>query len=93
MATECCAHCETLDNAIFKVFGNMIWVSMPESVEHACYGCSDVVGEDGVPKFFPSQRDHDVCCMMTAEEQIDNVSPDVIHKILKTQALREDLEG
>ena len=85
-----CARCEAVDNAIFKVFGNMIWESMPDSVTEKCYGCSGVVGEEGVPKFFGSQRDHDVCCMMNAEEQIDYVSPDVIHKILTNQTLREE---
>ena len=87
MTTEPCARCETVDNAIFKA--NMILESMPESVTEKCYGCSGVVGEDGVPKFFGSQRDHDVCCTMNAEEQIDYVSPDVIHKILTNQTLRE----
>ena len=67
-------HGNELDVAIFKALGNMIWISMPESVEEKCYGCSGVVGEDGVPKYFPSQRDHDVCCMMTPEEQIDYIT-------------------
>ena len=71
MTTEPCARCETVDNAIFKAFGNMILESMPETVTEKCYGCSGVVGEEGVSKFFGSQRDHDVCCMMNAEEQID----------------------
>ena len=90
MTTEPCARCKAVDNAIFKAFGYMIWESMPESVTEKCYGCSGVVGEEGVPKFFGSQRDHDVCCMMNAEEQIDYVSPDVIHKILTNQTLREE---
>ena len=90
MTTEPCAHCEAVDNAIFKAFGNMIGKSMPESVTEKCYHCSGVVGEEGVPKFFGSQRDQDVCCMMNAEEQIDYVSPDVIHKILTNQTLREE---
>ena len=74
-----------LDDAIFKSLGNMIWVSMPESVQK---GRS--VRRRCVPKFFPSQRHHDVCCMMTAEELVDYVSPDVIHEILTTEPLREE---
>ena len=73
-----------LDDAIFKSLGNMIWVSMPESVQQ---GRS--VRRWCVPQFFPSQRHHDVCCMMTAEEQVDYVSTDVIHEILTTEPLRE----
>ena len=64
---------------------------MPESVEEKCYGCRGVTDEDGRPKFFGSQRDHDVCCMMTPEEQIDYISEDVIHKIITTPELREEL--
>ena len=45
----------------------------------------------GRTKFFGSQRDHDVCCMMTPEEQIDYISEDVIHKIITTPELREEL--
>ena len=37
-------HGNELDVAIFKALGNMIWVSMPESVTEKCYGCSGVVG-------------------------------------------------
>ena len=83
-------HGNELDVAIFKALGNMIWISMPESVEEKCYGCTGVTDEEGRPKFFGSQRDHDVCCMMTPEEQIDYISEDVIHKIL-TPELREEL--
>ena len=77
-----CAHCKAVDDAVIKALGNIIWIFMPESVEEKCYSCSGVVREDGVPKFFASQRDHDVCCMMTAEEQVDYIRSDVIHKIL-----------
>ena len=84
-------HGNELDVAIFKALGNMIWISMPESVEEKCYGCRGVTDEEGRPKFFGSQRDHDVCCMMTPEEQIDYISEDVIHKILTTPELREEL--
>ena len=83
-------HGNELDVAIFKALGNMIWISMPESVEEKCYGCRGVTDEEGRPKFFGSQRDHDVCCMMTPEEQIDYISEDVIHKILTTPELREE---
>ena len=55
------------------------------------YGCRGVTDEEGRPKFFASQRDHDVCCMMTPDEQVDYISEDVIHKILATPALREEL--
>ena len=85
------SHGNQLDVAIFKALGNMIWISMPESVEDKCYGCTGVTDEDGRPKFFGSQRDHDVCCMMTPEEQIDHISEDVIHKIITTPELREEL--
>ena len=68
----------------------MIWVSMPESVEEKCYGCRGVTDEEGRPKFYASQRDHDVCCMMTPDEQVDYISEDMIHKILATPALREE---
>ena len=81
-------HGNELDVAIFKALGNMIWISMPESVEEKCYGCRGVTDEEDRPKFFGSQRDHDVCCMMTPEEQIDYISEDVIHKILTTPVKR-----
>ena len=84
------AYCEAVD-AIIKGLGTMLWVSMPESVEDKCYGCRGVTDEDGRPKFFGSQRDHDVCCMMTPDEQVDYISEDVIHKILTTPALAEEL--
>ena len=84
-------HGNELDVAIFKALGSMIWISVPESVEEKCYGCSSVVGEDDVPKFFASQRDHDVCCMMTPEEQVDYISEDVIHKIITTPELKDEL--
>ena len=85
------SHGNELDVALFKALGNMIWISMPESVEEKCYGCTGVTDEEGRPKFFGSQRDHDVCCMMTPEEQIDYISEDVIHKIITTPELREEL--
>ena len=85
-----CAYCETVDGVVIQGLGTMIWVSMPESVEDKCYGCSGVTDEDGKPKFFGSQRDH-VCCMMTPDEQVDYISTDVIHKILTTPALAEEL--
>ena len=56
MATERCAYCEAIDDAVIKALGCVIWIFMPESVEEKCYGCSGVVGEDGVPKCFASQR-------------------------------------
>ena len=86
-----CAFCEAVDDAIIKGLGTMIWVSMPESVTEKCYGCSGVTEEDGNPKFFGSQRDHDVCCMMTPDEQVDYISEEVIRKILTTPALAEEL--
>ena len=85
------AYCEAVDDAILKGLGTMLWVSMPESVTDKCYGCSRVTDEKGRPKFFGSQRDHDVCCMMTPDEQVDYISEDVIHKILTTLALAEEL--
>ena len=85
------AYCEAVDDAIIKGLGTMLWVSMPESVTDKCYGCSGVTDEEGRPKFFGSQRDHDVCCMMTPEEQVDYISEDVIHKILTTPTLAEEL--
>ena len=72
----------------------MIWDKLPEIAEQRCYGCNCVVG---VAKFRDYDvcltgdfRDHDVCLMMTAEEQIEYLSPDVIHKILTTKELREE---
>ena len=85
------AFCEAVDDAIIKGLGTMIWVSMSESVTEKCYGCSGVTEEDGNPKFFGSQRDHDVCCMMTPDEQVDYISEDVIHKILTNPELAEEL--
>ena len=85
------AYCEAVDDAIIKGLGTMLWVSMPESVTDKCYGCSGVTDEEGRPKFFGSQRDHDVCCMMTPEEQVDYISEDGIHKILTTPTLAEEL--
>ena len=85
------AFCEAVDDAIIKGLGTMIWVSMPESVTEKCYGCSGVTDEDGKPKFFGSQRDHDVCCTMTPDEQVDYISEDVIHKILSNPELAEEL--
>ena len=86
-----CSYCEAVDDAIIKGLGTMLWVSMPESVEDKCYGCSGVTDEDGKPKFFGLQRDHDVSCMMTPDEQVDYISEDVIHKILTTPTLAEEL--
>ena len=91
MATVQCAYCEAIDDAVIKALGCVIMTFMPESVEEKCYGCSGVVREEGVPKFFSSQGDHDVCCMMKPEEQVDYISEDVIHKILTTPALRKEL--
>ena len=82
---------DAVNAAIIKGLGTMIWVSMPESVTEKCYGCSGVTEEDGNPKFFGSQTDHDVCCMMTPEEQVDYISEDVIHKILTDLELAEEL--
>ena len=86
-----CAYCEAVDDPVIQSLGTMIWVSMPESVEEKCYGCSGVTDEEGKPKFFGSQRDHDVSCMMTPDEQVDYISTDVIHKIITTPALAEEL--
>ena len=47
--------------------------------------------KEGKPKFFGSQRDHNVCCMMTPDEHVGYISTDVIHKIITTQALAEEL--
>ena len=82
---------DAVNAAIIKGLGTMIWVSMPESVTEKCYGCSGVTEEDGNPKFFASQTDHDVCCMMTPDEQVDYISQDVIHKILTDLELAEEL--
>ena len=86
-----CAYCEALDNAVVKALGTMVWVSMPESVEEKCYGCRGETDEEGRPKFFPSQRDHDVCCMMTSDKQVVYISEDVIPKILASPELRKEL--
>ena len=91
MSKTRCAYYEAVDDTVIQALGTMIWVSMPESVEDKCYGCSGVTDENGRPKFFGSQRDHDVCCMMTPDEQVDYISTDVIHKILTTPALAEEL--
>ena len=71
-----CAFCEAVDNEVIKALGTMLWISMPESVVEKCYGCRGVTDEEGGHKFFPSQRDHDVCCMMTRDEQVDYISED-----------------
>ena len=83
-----CAYCEAVAT---QGLGTMLWVSMPESVKEKCYGCSGVIAEDGKPKFFPSQRDHNVCCVMTPDEQVDYISEHVIREILTTLALAEEL--
>ena len=90
-STRPCAFCEAVDDEIIKALGTMVWISMPESVCEKCYGCRVVTDEEGGPKFFPSQRDHDVCCMMTREEQVDYISEDVIRKIITTPELSEEL--
>ena len=77
--------CEAVDDEVIKALGTMISISMPESVEEKCYGCTGVTDEVGSPKFFPLQRDHDVCCMMPRDEQVDYISEDVIRKIITTQ--------
>ena len=50
-------HGNELDVAIFKALGNMIWISMPESVEEKCYGCRGVTAEEGRPKFFSAHKE------------------------------------
>ena len=90
-STRPCGFCEAVDEEVIKALGAMLWISMPESVNEKCYGCRGVTDEEGKPKFFGSQRDHDVCCMMTREEQVDYISHDVIRKIITTPELAAEL--
>ena len=90
-STRPCAFCQAVDGEVIKALGTMVWISMPESVEEKCYGCTGVTDKEGRHKFFGSQRDHDVCCMMTSDEQVDYISEDVIRKIITTPELSEEL--
>ena len=41
---------------------------LSEAVKQICFGCSHL---DKYGDACPSQRDHDVCCMMEAEERVE----------------------
>ena len=60
-----------IEDALYVAYAQAIGRVMPSLINQKCYGCGLVNPEDGTTYDHPSQLHHNVCTMMTREEQID----------------------